>query len=327
MLGNAGPLDASLVREWMKLEHWQAAYSGWLCAAARFAAAAPRCAAGEPLSQMSARWRMVATARTVYRGFAGTAGVFAHRLVGGGATPGTMAAERRAGSSRRGAVLACVRQATERWHFWLLHGRRIPQGAAAFADGPLRSVVSESWVLGDRVDLDPNGPQMHALERESSRVQGRLCAGMGRHAGGSERRPTAQPVAGGAGPVYSGVSTIAHAESVVLDRPTVDIVGADERTAASARIRADAEQYRTSTSGVAGHAPVCWRGTAGPRYLDERYQALRAACRPPAAAAPISNRCCVKSATHNSRWPSWQHHCSARRPRHHRQPALIRCCC
>ena len=32
--------------------------------------------------------------------------------------------------------------------------------------GATRSVVSESWVLGDRVALDPNGAQMQALERD-----------------------------------------------------------------------------------------------------------------------------------------------------------------
>ena len=32
--------------------------------------------------------------------------------------------------------------------------------------GAAKSVVSESWVLGDRVAFDPNGPQMQALERD-----------------------------------------------------------------------------------------------------------------------------------------------------------------
>ena len=32
--------------------------------------------------------------------------------------------------------------------------------------GATRSVVSESWVLGDRVAFDPNGPQMQAVERD-----------------------------------------------------------------------------------------------------------------------------------------------------------------
>ena len=32
--------------------------------------------------------------------------------------------------------------------------------------GATKSVVAESWVLGDRVAFDPNGPQMQALERD-----------------------------------------------------------------------------------------------------------------------------------------------------------------
>ena len=44
-----------------------------------------------------------------------------------------------------------------------------------------KSVASESWVLGEQTELDPNGPQMGALERdvialyEADYIQGLGC--------------------------------------------------------------------------------------------------------------------------------------------------------
>ena len=83
--------------------------------------------------------------------------------------------------------------------------------------GAARSVVSESWVLGNRVAFDPNGPQMQALERDVDRaLRGGLRADLGPDAGGPERRAAAQPVAGGAGSLHPRLAEIADARSCWL---------------------------------------------------------------------------------------------------------------
>ena len=134
MLGNAGPLDASLVREWMKLD-WQAAYPGLGYAPLREALLRHLDALlAEPLPQVQLDGELV----TAVRGRIAT--VPLAQRVYSRIRPSAAAQrlpewrpERRAGSGGRGAVRAGVGQAADGRHPRLLHGRRLPQGPAAVA--------------------------------------------------------------------------------------------------------------------------------------------------------------------------------------------------
>ncbi len=97
MLGNAGPLDASLVREWMKLD-WETAYPGLGYAPLRDSLLQHLDALlAEPLPQMQLDGALVAAgARPDRHRAAGAACLFAHPPIRGGAAPAAVAAERRA---------------------------------------------------------------------------------------------------------------------------------------------------------------------------------------------------------------------------------------
>ena len=168
MLGNAGPLDASLVHEWMNLD-WQAAYPGrGLCS---------RCATSllqhldallaEPLPPVQLDGELVAQARSRFATVPLAQRVYSR--IRPSAAAQRLPAWRPSDALGPAGVALFVRAS----------GKRLSDGIPGFftVDGfhkvllpslsiAARSVVSESWVLGERVAFDPNGPQMRALERD-----------------------------------------------------------------------------------------------------------------------------------------------------------------
>ena len=167
MLGNAGPLDVSLVREWMKLD-WQTAYPGLgYAAAARFLCCCISMLCCRSVAAGEARWRAgrhraCANAPRV----AGAARLFAHSSLRRRAASAAVAAERRAGPGGT----AAVRPGS---------GKRLNEGIPGFftVDGFHKVLLpslagadqerrAESWVLGKRVAFDASDPQMQALRRD-----------------------------------------------------------------------------------------------------------------------------------------------------------------
>ena len=167
MLGNAGPLDASLVREWMRLD-WQTAYPGLGYAPLRDSLLQHLDALlAEPLPQIQLDGALVTTAR------ARIAAVPLAQRVYSRIKP-SAAAQRlppwRPSDALGPAGLPLFVRAS---------GKPLTDGVPGFftVDGfhkvllpslgaAAKSVISESWVLGSRVAFDPNGPQMQALERD-----------------------------------------------------------------------------------------------------------------------------------------------------------------
>ena len=167
MLGNAGPLDASLVSAWMKLD-WETTYPGLGYAAVRdsllhhldalLAEPLPQIQLdGALLAQVRARIATVPLAQRVYSRIRPSA------------------AAQRVPPWRPSDVLG-VTGATL---FMRSSGKPLTDGIPGFfttdgfhkvllpsLDGAVKSVVSESWVLGNRVAFDPNGPQVPTLDRD-----------------------------------------------------------------------------------------------------------------------------------------------------------------
>jgi type VI secretion system protein ImpL len=167
MLGNAGPLDRSLVREWMRLD-WQAAYPGLGYTSLRDSLLQHLDALlAEPLPQMQLDGALVAAAR---------------------ARIATVPLAQRVYSRIRESVAA---RSAPPWRpsdalgpaglplFVRASGKPLTDGVPGFftvdgfhkvllpsLGGAAKSVVSESWVIGGREAFDPNGPQMTALERD-----------------------------------------------------------------------------------------------------------------------------------------------------------------
>ncbi len=167
MLGNAGPLDAALVREWMQLD-WQTAYPGLGFVPLRMALLRHLDALlAEPLPQIQLDGELVRTARL--------------RIA-------TVPLAQRVYSRIRPSAAA---QRLPEWRpsdalgpagvplFVRASGKPLTDGIAGFftVDGfhkvllpsladAVKAVVSESWVLGDRVAFDPSGPQMQVLARD-----------------------------------------------------------------------------------------------------------------------------------------------------------------
>jgi type VI secretion system protein ImpL len=167
MLGNAGPLDRSLVREWMRLD-WQAAYPGLGYASLRDSLLQHLDALlAEPLPQMQLDGALVTAAR---------------------ARIATVPLAQRVYSRIRESAAA---RSVPPWRpsdalgpaglplFVRASGKPLTDGVPGFftVDGfhkvllpslgnAAKSVVSESWVIGGREAFDPNGPQMTALERD-----------------------------------------------------------------------------------------------------------------------------------------------------------------
>ncbi len=167
MLGDAGPLDRSLVREWMRLD-WQTAYPGLGYASLRDSLLRHLDALlAEPLPQMQLDGALVAAAR---------------------ARIATVPLAQRVYSRIRESAAA---RSTPPWRpsdalgpaglplFVRASGKPLTDGVPGFftvdgfhkvllpsLGGAAKSVVSESWVIGGREAFDPNGPQMAALERD-----------------------------------------------------------------------------------------------------------------------------------------------------------------
>lgn len=167
MLGNAGPLDRNLVHEWMRLD-WQTSYPGADLAPTREALLRHLDALlAEPLPAVSLDGGLVVQARSAFAG---------------------VSLAQRAYSRVRPSAAA------QRLPPWLpsdavgpagvdlfvrASGKPLTDGIPGFLtvdgfhkvllpalDTAARSVVSESWVLGQRVELDPNGPQMRAVQQQ-----------------------------------------------------------------------------------------------------------------------------------------------------------------
>ena len=166
MLGSGGPLDRELVHEWMTLD-WQAAYPG--AAAGPFrdqlarhldALLADRLPAvpldGELVAQARATFSRVPVAQRVYsriRPSAAAQRVAPWRPIDALGPAGVRVFMRASGKSLNDGIAGFL--TIDGFHKVLL-----PSLASA-----AKAVASESWVLGQRAELDPNGPEMRGLER------------------------------------------------------------------------------------------------------------------------------------------------------------------
>jgi type VI secretion system protein ImpL len=167
MLGSAGPLDASLVHEWMKLD-WQVAYPGVGYAALRDSLLQHLDALlAEPLPQVQLDGELVAQARSLFASVPMAQRVYS-RIRPSMAAQGI--ADWRPSDALGPAGVGLFVRAS---------GKRLTDGIPGFftvdgfhkvllpsLSGAAKNVMSESWVLGQRVAFDPNGPQMRALERD-----------------------------------------------------------------------------------------------------------------------------------------------------------------
>jgi type VI secretion system protein ImpL len=165
MLGNAGPLNRELVQEWMKLD-WQMAYPGEPAAPLRarllrhldalLADPLPSVALdGELVAQVRGTFASVSLAQRAYSRVRPSAA--AQRLPPWRPSDALGAAgvglfERASGKPLSEGVPGFL--TVEGFHKVLLPAL----GTAA------NGVLEESWVLGKRVELDPNGPQTQALQ-------------------------------------------------------------------------------------------------------------------------------------------------------------------
>jgi type VI secretion system protein ImpL len=167
MLGGAGPLDAGLVHDWMMLD-WQATYPGAGYAPMREALLRHLDALlAEPLPAVQLDGDLVGAARTTFS---------------------RVPLAQRVYSRIKPSAAA---QALKPWRpvdalgpagvgvFTRLSGKPMDDGIAGFLTvdgfyrvllpslpGATRSVASESWVLGKKQELDPNSPEVSALERD-----------------------------------------------------------------------------------------------------------------------------------------------------------------
>ncbi len=167
MLGSAGPLDAQLIREWMRLD-WQGAYPGLGYAPLREALLRHLDALlAEPLPKMQLDGELITAAR------AQIATVPLAQRVYSRIRPS--AAAQRLPSWRPSDALGPAGVPL----FVRASGKPLTDGIPGFftvggfhkvllpsLPDAVKSVVSESWVLGNAVAFDPNGPQMQALEHD-----------------------------------------------------------------------------------------------------------------------------------------------------------------
>jgi type VI secretion system protein ImpL len=167
MLGNAGPLDRELVHEWMRLD-WQAAYPGDELAPVREALLRHLDALlAEPLPAVSLDGELVAQARAAFAGV--PLAQRAYSRLGPSAAAQRLPPWRPSDALGAAGVGLFVRASGKPLNdgvpgFFTFDGfHKVLLPSLATAAG---SVAAESWVLGKRVDLDPNGPQMRALQRE-----------------------------------------------------------------------------------------------------------------------------------------------------------------
>ncbi len=167
MLGGAGPLDRDLVDEWMKLD-WQGSYPGDELAPTREALLRHLDALlAEPLPPVSLDGDLVVQARRAFSDV--SLAQRAYSRIGPSAAAQQLPPWRPSDALGAAGVDLFVRAS----------GKSLSEGVPGFftvdgfykvllpsLDAAARSVVSESWVLGRRVEFDPNGPQMQALRQQ-----------------------------------------------------------------------------------------------------------------------------------------------------------------
>ncbi len=167
MLGDAGPLDTSLVHEWMRLD-WQAAYPGAIYAGVRQSLLRHLDALlAQPLPQVQLDGALVAEARNRFASVSMAQRVYSRIR--------PSAAARRIPPWRPSDALGPAGVPL----FVRASGKPLGDGIPGFltVDGfhevllPLlpiaaKSVMAESWVLGKRVAFDPSGASMRSLERD-----------------------------------------------------------------------------------------------------------------------------------------------------------------
>ncbi len=167
MLGSAGPLDRPLVREWMRLD-WLSNYPGEAFAPMREALLRHLDALlAEPLPAISLDGELVAQARATFANVPLAERVYSRIR--------PSAAAQRLAPWRPSDALGVVGATL----FVRSSGKPLTDGIPGFftADGfhsvllqslatAAKEVASEGWVLGERVALDPNAPQMRAVQQE-----------------------------------------------------------------------------------------------------------------------------------------------------------------
>jgi type VI secretion system protein ImpL len=167
MLGNAGPLDRAVVREWMRLD-WQLAFPGIALAPARDSLLGHLDALlVEPLPQVPLDGELVVQARSAFSTVSMSQRVYSRIR--------PSAAAQRLPPWRPSDALGAAGAGL----FVRSSGKPIGEGIPGFltvngfhtvllpslAD-TIKDVAAESWVLGKRIEWDANGPQARALERE-----------------------------------------------------------------------------------------------------------------------------------------------------------------
>jgi type VI secretion system protein ImpL len=167
MLGNAGPLNRPLVHEWMRLD-WQTALPGEAMAQARDSLLRHLDAMlAEPLPQIALDGELVAQARSNFAAVPLAERVYSR--IRPSAAAQRLAPWRPTDALGAAGVTLFVRSS----------GKRLSDGIPGFftVEGfhsvllpslpdAAKDVTSESWVLGQRVAFDANGPQMRALEHD-----------------------------------------------------------------------------------------------------------------------------------------------------------------
>jgi type VI secretion system protein ImpL len=167
MLGSQGPLDRGLVHDWMMLD-WQSTLTGNGNAPLRSALLKHLDALlANPLPAVELDGALVGTARSTFSRVSLAQRVYSRikpsataqnmkpwvpRDALGPAGVGVFV--RSSGKSMDDGIPGFL--TVDGFHFLLLPG---------LVDAA-KSVASESWVLGEKTELDPNGPQMGALERD-----------------------------------------------------------------------------------------------------------------------------------------------------------------
>ena len=167
MLGSQGPLDRGLVHDWMMLD-WQVAYPGPVFAPMREALLRHLDALlAEPLPAVQLDGDLVATARTTFSRVPLAERVYS-RIRPSAAAQSVPPWRPRDALGPAGVGV-----------FVRLSGKSMDDGIPGFLTvdgfhkvllpslaGAAKSVASESWVLGKRAELDAQGPELRALERD-----------------------------------------------------------------------------------------------------------------------------------------------------------------
>ena len=144
--------------------------------------------------------------------------------------------------------------------------------------GATRSVVSESWVLGDRVAFDPNGAQTQAVERDVVTLYEADYAPAWDLMLADLNVVQLRSLSQAAQDLYILASPeVADAQTAGVHQSAIDIVGAARRCAEGPRAGSIGEQHPASASGAARRITDYDPGGPAPpgHEIDERYQALR----------------------------------------------------